>query len=285
MTHNNSIWQDVYYETTGSTVQFALSYSGNVIYNGKAYAKPYTNTIKVNLTNICQNYLNSKLPDLTSFSGSVNTEIYKDFVLSTYNETADTWTTGDTYVYLMNYDREYEPTFNTGDSLNIPVNYHTVSGMVTPSSNYVSTTISTDNAQYNVSSCGQYALIYLNARGGWDSFLFEGKCRKSDSYTISKYSSNYDNNTTGFGSTRYMNIIKTSWELNSGWLTETQSNIFVRNLCSSNSVYLQDLITGDIIPVVITDTTQEYKKYDSETGISPINYTVKVETSQEYKRK
>lgn len=281
----NSIWQDVYYETSGNSIQFSISENGNVIYNGKAYARPNTNQIKVNITNICENYLNSSLPDLTGFSGTVSTNIYKQFVLSTYNEVTDIWATAETYNYLMNYDREYEPDYNTGSSLNVPINYHAVSGMITPSSNYMTTTINATNADYDFSYCGEYSLIYLNARGGWDSFLMEGICRRTDDYTVSQYTSTYDNNTTQFSSNRYMNIIKPRFELNTGFLTEQQSSLFVKHLVSSNKVYLQNLVSGDIMPVIIVDKSAEYKRYNNGNNISPIYYTLTVEASQEYKRK
>ena len=140
----NSIWKDTYYQTTGSTIQFALSNNGNTIYNGKAYAIPNTSTIKINISNICENYLDSNLGDLTGLSSSTsyNTDTYKEFILTLYNETANTWSTGETYGFLMNYDREYEPNFSSMGSINLnyPINGHYISGQIIGSSSYSSTT-------------------------------------------------------------------------------------------------------------------------------------------------
>ena len=284
---NSSIWKDTYYETTGNTIQFALSNNNNVVYNGKAYAKPNTGEIKVNISNICENYLDSNLGDLTGLSGgtSYNTDTYKEFVLTLYNEVTDTWSTGDTYGFLMNYDREYEPDFSSMGTINLnePINQHYVSGQIIGSSSYSSTTlnISDSDAGY----CGQYALLYENSRGGWDSFLFEGKCKKSDNYNISKYRKNVDNKTTGFSSTRYMNIITPRWELSTGFLSDSESALFAKHLVSTNKCYLQDLVSGDIIPVNIVDTQVNYKKYNDGNRPEPVEYTITVEASQEYRRK
>lgn len=281
----SSIWKDIYYETTGSSIQFALSTDGSVIYNGKAYAKPNTSNIKINITNICENYLDSTLPDLTGFTGATTTNTYREFVLTLYNETTNTWTTGNTYGFLMNYDRQFQPNFNSLGSftLNVPINGHYQSGQITASSVYSATTIS--YAQNDASYCGQYALLYLNQRGGWDSFLFEGVCKKSDSYSISQYRKNVDNKTTGFSSVRYMNIITPRWELNTGLLTDVESERFAKHLVSSNSVYLQDLVNGEIIPVIITDKTVDYRQHNDSSSPQPISYKVNIEASQEYRRK
>ena len=274
-----SIWQDVYYETTGNSIQFLIQHNDITLYRGKAYAIPSTNRIRINLSNICENYLDSNLPDLNTTATTVNTEIYKDFVLVLYDETTDTSTSAGTYTYLMNYDREYE--VGSTSNLNVPVNGHYATGMIIPTSNYQTTTLSVYSGE---SGCDQYAIIYLNARGGWDSFLFEGKCTKSDNYTISKYKKTVNNNTTGFGSTRYMNIIKPTYVLNTGWLTEDESELFAKHIVGSNKVYLQDLVKGDIIPVLITDNSVEYKEFD-RSNPQPISYTLTVEASQDYRRK
>jgi len=282
----SSIWKDTYYETTGNTIQFALSVNGVNIYNGKAYAKPNTSSIQINLSNICENYLDSNLPDLTNATGTTtaSTDTYKEFILTLYNEVTDTWSTGDTYGFLMNYDREYEPDFTSMASinLNLPINEHYITGQIIGSSSYSSTTLSiSSDAGY----CGQYALLYMNLRGGWDSFLFEGKCKRTDSYNISKYRKNVDNKTTGFSSTRYMNIITPRWELNTGFLSDSESTLFAKHLVSSNKCYLQDLVSGDIIPVNIVDTQVNYKKYNDGNKPEPVEYTITVEASQEYRRK
>ena len=122
-------------------------------------------------------------------------------------------------------------------------------------------------------------------RGGWDSYLFEGNCKRSDNYAISKYRKNVDNKTTGFSSTRYMNIITPRWELNTGFLSDSESEKFAKHLMSSNRCYLQDLSKGEIIPVVITDTQVNYQKHDDGSKPEPVSYTVNVEASQEYRRK
>lgn len=138
---------------------------------------------------------------------------------------------------------------------------------------------------YVVCYCGDYVLYYQNRKGGWDTFLFEGKCRQIDVYDIHKYKKIYNNNTIEFSSKRYLNAITERWELNSGWLTEMQAAKFAKHLLSTNRAYLH-IINGDrIIPVNIINAEAEYKKYNDNGGLAPINYTITVENSQEKDRK
>ena len=51
------------------------------------------------------------------------------------------------------------------------------------------------------------------------------------------------------------------------------------NLLQSPSIYAHDLVTGDIFPVVITDTNVQYKTYRTN-GRRRVNYVIKVKASQ-----
>ena len=135
------------------------------------------------------------------------------------------------------------------------------------------------NNDFVVCYCGQYALYYRNARGGWDTFLFEGNCKRTDNYDILKYTKSYNNTTREFGSNRYLNNITETYELSSGWLDEEESRLFAKHLLPTNRAYLHILDEDRIIPVVITTTSAEFKKYD-RINPQPLNYTITVESSQ-----
>ena len=151
------------------------------------------------------------------------------------------------------------------------------SGLVTNGINVSASTVG-----YDESYCGRYGITYLNRKGGYDFFLFEGKCYKSDEYDIYKYNRSYDNTKNGFGSTRYMNVITPRWTLNTGWMSDAESLKFAKHVVGSNQVWLQDLQTGKTFPVIIEDTETEYKTFENN---KMFNYTLTVAKSQEEFRK
>ena len=136
---------------------------------------------------------------------------------------------------------------------------------------------------YDVNYCGDAALYYLNAAGGWDAFLIEGKVLRTDKYTQGDYYKSFDNSTIEFGKTRWLNEIRPSWELHTGWLTDDQAERLVRNLLPSTQVYLHILADDEYFPVTITDTSATYKTYENQ-GDKLVAYTIKVEGSQGMER-
>ena len=265
-------------------VRFRIVVSGSVIYEGRVKAKPNESSAVVNINKICMNYLNNTLEN-QSFSASTFTvnhsDAYKEFVLMRYNDVNDSWVTCETYGFLFNFSYE-DISLNRNIQLSDSINTHKNTNMLIPTTIYSSGgTVTTSFTTYSGDStyCGRYSLIYRNINGGWDSFLFEGKCRKEDEYDISKMNKNYNNTTHQMGTLRYYNEIKGKWVLNTGYLSDVECENFTRNLASSNECYLQDLVKGTIIPVVITDVTMKYKEYLND-GNDPVYYTLNVESSQ-----
>ena len=132
---------------------------------------------------------------------------------------------------------------------------------------------------YQVDQCKiDYAVVYLNAYGGWDTFGFPiGK--KVENFNQFDYNTSYDNTTLGFGKRRQLSEITPQWELTSGWLTEEQAGKFAKHLISSAQVYLQDIAEDKWYPVVIVDKKAEYKNNRYSNAL--INYTLTVEASQD----
>lgn len=131
---------------------------------------------------------------------------------------------------------------------------------------------------YDCNYCGDYALYYLNSHGGWDSFLIEGKVQKTDNITQYKYSKSFNNTTIEYESGRYISEIATKYVCYTSWLTDAQSANLAKNLLSSNKVYLHDLVNNKIIPVIIENTTIDYKKYFNERQM--ISYKINLVESQ-----
>lgn len=144
--------------------------------------------------------------------------------------------------------------------------------------------------EYDMNCCGFGALYYRNRYGAWDSFLIEGNVRKKETYTRNQY------RTAGLTGNLYDSIfskttsgvdIVTSYEAETGWLTEEESRRLVFHLLSSPIVYFQEIDphrerteVDDIsyIAVNITNTASEYKKF--RNGRKLVRYTITFEKSQ-----
>lgn len=127
-------------------------------------------------------------------------------------------------------------------------------------------------------TCNRYCLYYLNAHGGWDWLVIDGNTVKNYGYSRQNYLQNYDNTTLEPGKVNFKNDIKESWNLTTGFLTDSQSSKMY-NLFGSVNVYLHDLEENKITPVVITNTAQEEKTFQNQ-GRKFYNYTITVESAQ-----
>ncbi len=268
------IWKDVSYTASTSPLKYTISVDDNEIFNGIAYARPGNEYVIFNINKICQNWVGSDLPDIRTFRGAyTHTDAFKTFVLKN-----DSGTTLETYNFL--YDWSYDDYF-TGQtaSLNKPINGKSAYGQLVFNTSFngsaVTTTVSTDTAS---TLCGEYAVYYLNRYGGWDSFLIEGNVMKKDTYEKYYTNKSFNNTQLDFERKVYNNQITTSFELNTGWLTDTQSETLAFNLLPSNSAYLHNLATGKISPIVISDNECEYKKFINGKKLN--RYKITVENSQ-----
>ena len=146
---------------------------------------------------------------------------------------------------------------------------------------------------YDMNHCGPGAFIYRNRFGGWDSFLIEGNISKTDNYTKQnyrikgEYNQEYVINTLKYIDEKRTDSIDidTTYEASTGWLTDEESERLVFHLLSSPIVYFQNLhkenqlydtdSNFDIIPVRITASSSEYKKF--RNGRRLVNYLITFE--------
>lgn len=240
--------------------------TGDTIFNGKAYLLPDEESVKINISRICADYLSNELPSFVN-SSYTNSDAVREFFL--YDADDDTLLES----YKFSYDWSYEtspqqlsPRYAVGQK---------VVTTVKNASNYVNTvSVFNDSSLY----CGRYALIYLQPDGKWNSFLMEGLYKVSDDFNSYTTERSYDNTKAEFNKNKYVNEITTTYELNTGWFDDRESEIFAKTVLRSIKVYLQDIVNNTIIPVVITDNSVERKMYLNEKKL--ITYKVVVEESQ-----
>ena len=130
-----------------------------------------------------------------------------------------------------------------------------------------------------IDSCYEYCLYYVNAYGGWDSLLIQGNTLKSDNITSSYYMKNFNNNTIQFEKVKYNNVMTTNYQLYTDWFNDDEQSR-LHHLLESTEVYLHNLITDEILPVVITNNTCDWKTF-SNNGKKMWYNTINVEVSQQ----
>lgn len=277
------IWQDIYYtSTTYTMLEYIINRKdGVVIYAGRAYQRPGGTGISINISKICQDYLKDSFSetDFRNLVGStyVHPESYVEFELRDMNGNLL-----NTYGFV--YDWSYENWNGNARTVSNPINGHTMAGMYDFNTvcRTVDDTMELATAVSEVASgnaCGEIALYYKNRKGGWDSFLIEGTVTKKDEYTKYTYNRSFNNNTLEFENGTYHSQIITSYVLNTGWLNDQESDNLAFNLLSSNEVYLHNLCTDKVYPVVIKDNTATYKTYKNNSR-KLVNYQINVEESQ-----
>ena len=273
------IWKDTYYVTSDDVVDFEIVYNGTVIYSGRGIKPEGEAYQRIRVNGICAPYL-SPLFSLDYNNGNMPDD------LTASTQTAPAVGTFSLYVgdsrkaeyqFMWCYDMTTDVNY-AGQTINNPVNTHTAANMLTTSTTitgdgYNTTFTRAANPQY----CADYALYYVNLKGGWDSFLIEGKATKTYNYTNVNTSRSYDNTTVNYSYTRNPVDIYATWTVNTGYLNDRESDILSANLLSSPWVIIHDLKRDLVDPVVITDTSCERKTY-SRGNMNA--YTISLRESQ-----
>ena len=131
-----------------------------------------------------------------------------------------------------------------------------------------------------VPACNRYVLYYVNAFGGWDSFLIEGPTEISDAQGRTRHSGEYDNtDKTAAGTVVTVNEMTRQYTMRTGWLTESQS-LRMPHLLNSTKVYLHDLVDNVIRPVILTGSETQHKTFRG-IGRRMISYTITAQLAQE----
>lgn len=273
------IYQDTIYTYSGKSLDYSITLNGETIFQGRAYAAPGEDDIKLNINRICENYLNNDAIDVI-LANRTESQTARD-AFREFNLLDGSGNTLETYQFLYCYD--YENEFDMGNPyLNDPITDAYGINMLKLRTYFdgISVVNYPDGGNYTRFVCGaQYALYYLNAKGGWDAFLIEGSSERTDKISRHQYNKSYNNQTIEYEKNTYISEISTSWKLNTGLLDDAQAHNMCWNLLASNRVYLHDLEADKIIPVVITNTQNIYRTYKNNNQ-QPIQYEIDVVESQ-----
>ena len=279
-----SAWEDVILQRTESVFDYRIYNRTNLIFQGRAYKRPNADTNDIKLNKIFENYLSNSINDLLNSGEPEDTGVNASKVFQIKKlDTDGTETLIDEYTIL--YDWSYDFRFRGENTdLSRPINGRYVAGMykmdTTVDGKSGTVTNNLTEGPYNVlADCGEYALYYLNAYGGWDALLIDGTVLKKS--TIKQYTTdrNINNSRIEFEQTKYINEIQDAYEINTGFLTDEQAANLSKNLIPSKEVYLHFLKGNKIIPVLITDSSVTYQTYQTNNLQMP-QYKINVKESQ-----
>lgn len=293
-TTSSPIWRDTHYNTTASTANYRIQLDGDTIYSGKAVKYPGAQYLKINLNKVCRNYLSSDIDDLLTAMPVNITRQYHNNEQRVFKLYVNNSNVAD-YRFWQDYSYDISATGNT--NLSRPINGHYVPGMMRlKTTRLTGSTIYTEGYIGNPSSsagyfgyttqvkCTPYVLYYLNSYGGWDAFVIEGNTVKRDDYTTYTTDQAFDNTTLEYELNKYVQEVNTTYELNTNYLTDEQSENLAKNLIGSVKVYLQNVDEGWVKPVIITDNSATYQTY-ATNGRKLCQYKITVKESQSKLRK
>lgn len=290
------IWRD----TFGTIVSdadwedYGLQEDGQTFYQGRAFAYPDEQDIRVNVSRVVAPYLTGYFKDVDFVAGGE--------VLASY-----------TFVRDYSYDPTKDYTQNL--VLNAPINGRVPSGVLLSASMWgagnggslvvedesgslvvnnalvkglntgswvsgsVGKSYSIGGERYEVvDACRGALLKYVNAYGAVDYFLVEGVAKKSDKITRATYEKDAAALSSDYEGKDYQNEMVAEWTGTTGWLTDEQS-LRMKHLVESVEVYMIDTQTGLEVPVQMTDNQLQHKTFDTN-GRKMVNYSLAWKESQ-----
>lgn len=301
-THISPIWKDVFFSDSADVfTEYHIELNGDLIYGGKAYKYPDASGIEWSVNDVVSNYLGN---GITFQNGIQQIPNYcKTFYIYTNNGASysekfyNSWAYKDTdYMLSDPIDYRVDPRQWLPVSF-LSTNFNSIqvgnTAYTAPSSDngwtvmtnlrsltldcggYFTVTPYTGSQMNFKIDCGDFVLYYANAYGGWDSLLVKGTSKKTDNIEHYNYRKKTKNRSE-FSKVNYQNVITPTWSLNTGITVNGQK---MYHLLESPTVYLHNLETNEIVPVVITNSTCEYLTY-TNNGKKPYFYTITVEESQ-----
>lgn len=301
------IWKDIYVNLQSSSQQeaYTIAIDGEVVYNGICYSDGES---IVRINDVVADYFTRKAPifgtsaDSNGESAAVSVVVrnnagavvYNDTVIADYSyEDVDLAT----HIPYAPIERIIDPRMPiVGTIFNSAHRTITIDGRNTSVSTPIGETFTkylsstTERVKIGgyewdvVEGCAQYALYYINAYGSWEWLLLNGRPTASNNYTRHAVKQKYDNSiTSARGERNWVNEEQRTIALRTGFITDEGAKN-MHHLIGSANVYLYDLETAELRPVVITDTACNQQSYLGN-GAKPVQYTINVRLAQDYIRR
>lgn len=318
------IWKDYFVNLESSvSMPFRIRIQDDVIYTGKAYARPGQATIMARINDVCADYLRNELPDLGQGQVSFTSlpfpvTFFVDILRSTAPGAEPEWEDIEEVAFVN--DWSYDPSHDvTTMGFSAPINnridanqlllfsvynvqsltatltfkdgtksYEMIMGATGSGTAVLDLSSWRDLASVAikgqtfevVSDCKEWVVYYVNAFGGWDSLLIEGNVQERDDLTRHTIQTEYDNRQTrNRGERNFVNEIEKVYTLNTSWMNDDESSR-MHHLLNSTDVYLYNINSGEILPVVLTGTTTDYKTYKGNGG-KLVNYTFEAKVAHD----
>lgn len=135
-----------------------------------------------------------------------------------------------------------------------------------------------------VDTCARHVIYYVNAYGGWDSLIVKGSSKEVTEYTRATVKRRY-NNTAPYarGTDNYHNRYDKKLTISTGYMSES-SAAKIHHLFGSTNIFIADLNSGVMRPVVITDNSCDTKTFKGEDR-KRINYIINITIAQDFERR
>lgn len=295
------------YTTAADYIDYQLYVGYDVIYTGRAYKRPGDSDILVYTNDIARRLLWQSLPSIESkavVTSGVRVTVKLDlYITGTYTDTV-------TYYYDQSYDTTYDVTTSGGAApvngivdrrqsiIYTPYKSAAMTATVTrqngttTSQSFSSSTDMNRNlvlpcfisamanaakvvlggATYYVrDTCARWALYYLNALGGWDTLVMQGRPRETDRITRRTDTVEWQLEDR---QRNWANDYTKRLTLNTGLLSDDEA-ARMHHLIESTDVWLCDLTSRAMQPVVLTAAECRYQTVATEGH--PVSYDIEVD--------
>lgn len=281
--------------------EFQIKYGGSVIYEGKAYPRPGDGYAYVKINDICADYIGNAFPDIFPTVGTTALPTYAfNIDIDEYDSSGEFYG-GGSLPYEFYYDWSYDYAPVRPSLLSAPIlrkiprsapllltasgtiyveqydeqgellseNEYNAVNVVENTGNDAASIKLYDSGEVDITyevvdDCYRYMLYYLNALGGWDFLLIEGKEVQTDNYTRHTFEQTYDNTQSrNRGVVNYRNDISRKWQLHTLWIDDAGAQN-MHHLLGSTEVLLYDMQTAQLYPITIANTNCEYKTYSNQ---------------------
>lgn len=306
----------------GDNIKYSVvdTSTNNILYSGRIVKLSNGDVVDIDVNKIVGNFLSNHFPntlpeglrlnDITDYAKTVDIRVNNSIIdtITIYNswgysDIPYTNIISDPIRKIVDKRQLFVCSVYCPESTNSTVRYQlkkgsNITNRTTITANNNKQVLITDNGLKNTSydeivvgdltykivdTCKEWCLYYSNAYGGWDSLIVDGNVLKSDKITSHYFNQLFNNTTYQFEKTKYLNVINSSYVLYTDWFNDDeQSRLY--HLLESTEVYLHNMVTGEFLPVNITNTDCQYKTF-TNNGKKKWYNTINVEVSQERIRK